>query len=115
MGLSQEHLGEQVGLTFQQVQKYEKAANRISASRLYRLAQVLNCSPGYFFEGLEENGQLPDVAPDDRALIEFMRSREAIELCMAFVRLEGADQRKAVLALLRSLGENRALSSLAQD
>ena len=53
IGLSQKALGDQLGLTFQQVQKYERGANRVSAARLYTIAQVLDCSVESFFEGLE--------------------------------------------------------------
>ena len=53
IGMSQERLGEQMNLTFQQIQKYEKGTNRIGASRLFQLAEVLNVPVGFFFEGLE--------------------------------------------------------------
>src|SRR3954468_5429255 len=59
LGVSQERLADQLGLTFQQVQKYERGANRVSASKLYEIARALQTSVAYFFEGLAstENGQ----------------------------------------------------------
>lgn len=64
VGLSQKALGDQLGLTFQQVQKYERGANRVSAARLYTIAQVLDCSVESFFDGLEAlNGKRSPPSP----------------------------------------------------
>lgn len=66
LGISQEKLGETVGVTFQQIQKYESGANRMSASRLCKIAMALNCVPGFFFEGLP----LSDTASKNTAPVE---------------------------------------------
>ena len=62
--LSQTEIAEKLGISFQQVQKYEKGTNRISASTLYRISRILNVQPNYFFEGLQD--EEPDAAEDDR-------------------------------------------------
>ncbi len=104
LGMSQEELGERLGLTFQQIQKYESATSRISAGRLYSLSQALGCSPEYFFCDLQFD---PDpasgsTAPGDR-VGELMCTHEGIDLCRAFARIKGAGVRKAVITFLRSL------------
>lgn len=63
LGLSQEKLGEALGLTFQQIQKYERGANRVGASRLYDLARVLDVPIGFFFDDMQEAAQKPAAAP----------------------------------------------------
>lgn len=65
LGLSQERLGDRVGLTFQQIQKYENGANRIGASRLYEFAQILDVTVEYFFEGIDDQGRTvePGIPP----------------------------------------------------
>jgi len=112
LGMSQEKLGESLGLTFQQVQKYEKGTNRIGASRLFELARILGVSVQYFFDelsGAEQsasgNGHgFAEPAGDDH-VIEFLNSREGIELNRAFVRIDDPRARRAVLELVRSLAD----------
>ncbi len=79
IGLSQENLGEAVGLTFQQIQKYERGANRISASRLYEFSTIVGVSPSWFFEGYQENA-IPSDEPNlcKRETLEFIRSYDRI-------------------------------------
>ena len=110
LGMSQEKLGESLGLTFQQVQKYEKGANRIGASRLFELARILGVNVQYFFEELAgQEAFLPDGAAGptepsgDDHLVEFLNSREGIELNRAFLRIEDPKARRAILELVRSL------------
>jgi len=115
LGMSQEKLGEHLGLTFQQVQKYEKGANRIGASRLFELARILGVGVQFFFEDLPgqgagaENGEaapgFAEAGGEDH-LAEFLSSREGIELNRAFLRISDAKSRRAILDLVRSLGEN---------
>lgn len=112
LGMSQEKLGESLGLTFQQVQKYEKGANRIGASRLFELARILGVNVQYFFEELsgpeaalaKGAGGFAETSGDDY-LIEFLNSREGIELNRAFLRIKDPRARRAVLELVRSLAE----------
>ena len=89
-GMSQEALGEKVGLSFQQIQKYEKGANRISASRLFELTRILEVDISYFFEGFETSGpylRMEDSAPIPK-FIDFVSSNEGMSLNRAFTRIK---------------------------
>lgn len=109
IGMSQEKLGEQMDLTFQQIQKYEKGVNRIGASRLYQLAQILDVPVQFFFEGAPiseaTNGSGGgNCASENEAFIyEFLSSREGLELNRAFVKIGDAKVRRSVIDLVRSL------------
>lgn len=103
LGLSQEKLGEGLGITFQQVQKYEKGTNRVGASRLQHIAELLNAPIPFFFEG----GPGPVVNPNDVAmnsLTELMSSKECIALATAYNAIDDRRVRQSVLNLVRSLG-----------
>ncbi|HEY1243958.1 MAG TPA: helix-turn-helix transcriptional regulator [Hyphomicrobiaceae bacterium] len=112
LGMSQEKLGEKLGLTFQQVQKYEKGINRIGASRLFDLAQVLGVSVQFFYE----EAPVPEVrsmtagsvanGPDEHSIVEFLRSRDGLELNRAFVRIPDLKARRAIVDLVRSLAND---------
>lgn len=110
LGISQEKLGEQLGLTFQQVQKYEKGVNRIGASRLFDLSRVLSVPIDYFYEeapGLASGAAAaPGMAerPSDTFMFEFLNTREGLELNRAFARITDPKTRRAVVDLVRSLG-----------
>ncbi len=112
LGMSQEKLGEKLGLTFQQVQKYEKGINRIGASRLFDLAQVLGVSVQFFYEEApvsEPKQTVPDgfaEKPDEHSIVEFLRSRDGLELNKAFVRISDAKARRAIVELVRSLAND---------
>ena len=104
LGMSQEKLGEAIGLTFQQVQKYERGANRIGSSRLFDLARVLDVPVSYFFEdmspsrikGLGEAKAGP-IEPDP------MVKRETLELVRAYYRIGDPAIRKRLFELTKSL------------
>ncbi len=109
LGMSQEKLGQKLGLTFQQVQKYEKGINRIGASRLFDLAQVLGVSVQFFYEEAPA-GEVHHLAadgfaerPDEHTIVEFLRSRDGLELNKAFVRISDTRARRAIVELVRSL------------
>jgi transcriptional regulator with XRE-family HTH domain len=104
LGLSQEELSAQLGLSFQQVQKYESGANRISASRLLDLGGALKCSFAFFFEGLPDLQKAAEANPYDQALTEFMGSRECLQLCLAFLTLDDDRTRRAVIGLVQAMG-----------
>lgn len=108
VGMSQDRLGQLVGLTFQQIQKYEKGANRIGASRLFQFATILDVPPAYFFEGLEgqpvesRNGRLLEpVVVADGQLPSF--SREDVELLRAFHQLRQPGMRRRIIDLVRAM------------
>lgn len=91
--LSLEELGRRVGVTYQQIQKYETGANRISASTLYRIARTFEMSPTYFFEGLDDNSQEADPVSD----------REALQSSIALRRIPDAEVRQRLRALIEAL------------
>lgn len=78
--LSQQELGNRVGVSFQQIQKYEKAMNRISCSRLYAIAEQLNAPPAYFFEGLQEEAQEEFLLTANRHFVNLAMQIESLSL-----------------------------------
>lgn len=113
LGLSQEKLGEAIGLTFQQVQKYERGANRIGSSRLYDLSRVLEVPVGFFFEDMPStvaNGspaQQRGVA-EEKAVYEPepdpMARRETLELVRAYYKIRDPRVRKRLFEMTKALG-----------
>jgi transcriptional regulator with XRE-family HTH domain len=114
LGISQEKLGEKLGLTFQQVQKYEKGVNRIGASRLFDLAMVLNVPIQYFYEDAPAGEARVPPSPGfaerqpDPYIFEFLNTREGLELNKAFARISDPKTRRAVLELVRALSSDEA-------
>jgi transcriptional regulator with XRE-family HTH domain len=112
--LTQEKLANLVGLTFQQVQKYEHGSNRISASRLYEIAVALQVPVSYFyedlppeiptFEGMAEAGQDPIEGHDEESEAT-MSSRETADLVRAYYRIEDSKKRKKILDLIRAMAD----------
>ena len=109
LGISQEKLGERLGLTFQQVQKYEKGVNRIGASRLFDLSTVLGVGIDFFFQdapaGEARVQPTPGFAeaPADGHILEFLNTREGLELNKAFARIQDSKTRRSILELVRAL------------
>ncbi|KUL95043.1 Cro/Cl family transcriptional regulator [Bosea sp. WAO] len=107
-GVSQEKLGEALGLTFQQVQKYEKGANRISASRLQQIAQMLEVPVSFFFEGAP-SGDAPEGGFADMAattyVSDFLATSEGVQLTKAFVRIKSSRVRRRIVDLVEALAE----------
>lgn len=97
-GMSQTELGAKIGLTFQQIQKYEKGANRIGAGRLYQFADILGVPPSFFFDGLSN----VEAANHDPAQTS-MLSRDAMELLRAYNGIQNDTVRRRVLALVKSM------------
>jgi transcriptional regulator with XRE-family HTH domain len=106
VGMSQGKLGEALEVTFQQVQKYEKGANRIGASRLQQLARVLEVPPSFFFDGAP-NGELNVNGfhePDSSAyVVDFLSTNEGLQLNRAFAAIKDPKVRKKILDLVQSL------------
>ena len=114
VGMSQEKLGDLLGLTFQQVQKYEKGVNRIGAGRLFEVARILGVPIDYFYEGLEEQGGSPPGFGEPEGappVMEFVSSGEGLQLSLAFMKIKDAKVRKRVLDLVKSLAEEEAEKS----
>ena len=108
IGMSQERLGELLGLTFQQVQKYEKGVNRIGAGRLFEVARILGVPIQYFYESVSDQlASAPGFAErDSPPVIEFVSSGEGMQLSLAFMRIKDPKVRKRVLDLVKSLGDD---------
>jgi transcriptional regulator with XRE-family HTH domain len=110
LGVSQERLADSIGLTFQQVQKYERAANRVSASKLWEMARVLKTSISYFYEGLGDPSvaEPPEAAGDRQSVHDFLLTPEGMELAAAFPKIRRARVRRRILDLARALAEDSA-------
>ena len=110
IGMSQEKLGDQLGLTFQQVQKYEKGANRIGASRLYQISQTLGVPVDYFYEGLqlEEDGSQQGFSEGKAGSFDLnmLSTSEGIQLNSAFFSIRDAGVRKRLLDLVKTLAQS---------
>ncbi|MGQ0531383.1 MAG: helix-turn-helix domain-containing protein [Caulobacteraceae bacterium] len=108
LGLTQQQLAESIGIRFQQIQKYECGANRVTASRLYELAVALNVPVNYFFEGLQSLDAAPNATPgapaNDRDLIaaDVLSQKETLELIRAYYKL-GERPRRRLLDLAKAL------------
>lgn len=102
MGVSQEKLAEALGITFQQVQKYERGANRVSASKLWEIASALKTPVAYFYDGLSDRDAV--VAQRDAAQ-EFMLSTDGIELMACFPRIAEASIRRKIVELVRVVAD----------
>lgn len=100
LGVSQGRLGRQLGLTFSQVQKYEKGSNRIGAGRLFEIATFLGVPVSYFFQGLNGAEQMAVALPSD---VEGPVQQEVQQLIEAFAAIPERDTRASVLALVRTL------------
>jgi transcriptional regulator with XRE-family HTH domain len=100
--LSQTDLGKALGLTFQQIQKYERGANRISASKLHQLAEVLQVSPDHFFKGLDENDNFVGSSVPDFGT-ELAQNADAIALMSAFKRIKSKDMRRVIVGMVTEL------------
>ena len=114
LGMSQEKLGELLGLTFQQVQKYERGANRIGSSRLFELGQILDVPVSFFFDDLPESAgpvggyTIPGLG-EERAAFEHadealpLDKRETLELVRAYYRIADPAVRKRLFELAKAL------------
>ena len=113
MGMSQEKLGQALGVTFQQVQKYEKGTNRIGAGRMQQISEALRVPIGYFFEdapvlstGVDGAATgLADGTPQAPFETDFLASPEGIQLNRAFVRISNPDVRRQIVALVRTIAD----------
>lgn len=104
LGLSQSALADSVGLTFQQIQKYERGANKISASRLYQFSCLLDVDIDYFFGTVMSNDDCDELLPvgaDDPA-----RMREVLSLVRAYYSIDSTDVRQSIFELAKALADN---------
>ena len=109
LGLSQEAVGKQIGVTFQQIQKYERGINRMGASRLYDFAKALGVQVAYFFEGfgdyVVEDGVSASAAEPGTAAFEHesVNNRETLEVMRAYYRIKNPAVRKRIIDLIKAM------------
>ena len=107
-GISQERLGESLGVTFQQVQKYEKGSNRVSASRLQHIATMLGVPVSFFFDGAPSSEQAL-AGVNDRAseyVSDFLLTSEGVQLLKAFSQIKNNRARRRIIDLVEALAES---------
>jgi transcriptional regulator with XRE-family HTH domain len=109
LSVTQEKLAENLGVTFQQVQKYERGLNRISASRLHQTAQILDVPVTFFFPEVEaaDPATRADAGEDGSEVMSFLSSPEGLELNRAFSQIKDTGIRRRVLDLIRSMAAAR--------
>jgi len=112
LGMSQEKLGEELGLTFQQVQKYEKGANRVSASRLYHMSQILGVPVQFFYDDMQiaaSGAKTPGMAENSTGSIvmDFLGTSDGIQLSRAFSELEDPVVRRRIIDLVKALANSK--------
>lgn len=123
LGMSQEKLGETVNLTFQQIQKYERGANRISASRLWELSKVLDVPLLFFYDGLETIAQAMNPAtgfsesekPAYGEDTSHLTRRETLELVRAYYRIADDETRKRIFDMVKAIGAAAAIVEIPKN
>lgn len=100
--MSQTELGDKVGVTFQQIQKYERGANRIGASRLWSLCEIFSAEPNFFFDGLGDDQAAPNPLAQDN-WSEKLLSKQNHKLMMSFDNIDNGETRAALLRLCTAL------------
>lgn len=106
LGMSQSHLGDALGLTFQQVQKYEKGTNRISASRLQHISDIFQVPVEFFFEGAPHvRGQdhAQTDAPSPQYVADFLATSDGLHLTKAFMHIQNARLRRSIVTLVEQI------------
>ena len=105
LDMTQDVLAKALGLTFQQVQKYEKGANRISASRLQHLCKILNVPVSFFFEGVPQTNGTPDPVEggEAAAMTDLLATPDGIALVTAYTRVRDLKVRRAIIALVEQI------------
>ncbi len=106
LGLSQEKLGERLGITFQQIQKYEKGTNRVGASRLQAMSDALEVPVAYFFPeaGPQQSGGMKEESAT--YMMEFLSTSEGLDLTRAFTKILNPKVRRKLVELVRALAES---------
>lgn len=108
LGMSQEKLGESLGITFQQIQKYEKGTNRVGASRLQNISSILNVPVSFFFEDVPGEGSSSGAsgmaeASSSNYVVDFLSSSEGLQLNRAFVKIGDPKVRRKLVDLVKAL------------
>ena len=104
--MTQETLADLIDVTFQQVQKYERGSNRISASKLFAIADALEVPINYFFEGLDDTGETSVAEGSEHNIQSFLRTSEGLELAKLFPRIARGPLRRRILELVRAAAQD---------
>ncbi|WP_455477157.1 helix-turn-helix domain-containing protein [Bartonella sp. B41] len=112
LGLTQEKLGEKLGITFQQVQKYEKGTNRIGASRLQAIAEIMDVPVSYFFDKGIGIQYIEGFSENDSVFMDFCSSNEGIQLMRAFTNISDSKVRRKIIDLAKALSEENPTDKL---
>jgi transcriptional regulator with XRE-family HTH domain len=107
LGMSQEKLGEALGLTFQQIQKYEKGTNRVGASRILQISEVLQVPVSFLFEG-GPRGSVPAERFSDGGVSDFLATSDGLALTRAFTRITDAKLRRSIVDLVEQIAAREA-------
>jgi transcriptional regulator with XRE-family HTH domain len=102
-GMSQEKLGDALGLTFQQVQKYEKGTNRIGASRLQHIASIQQVPISFFFEGAPGSSHVLEEAPSSAYVSDFFATSDGLALTKAYMHIQNAKLRRSIVDLVKQI------------
>ena len=110
LGLSQEKLGEKLGITFQQIQKYEKGTNRIGASRLQQISGVLGVPVAYFFEDAQGEAMTTSGFSDKKGdyVADFLATSEGLQLTKSFMKVKDPKVRRRIVDLVASIADEHA-------
>lgn len=108
MNMTQEKLGESLGVTFQQVQKYERGTNRVGASRLWNISRVLDVPISFFYDGLENGFEYAQASENEQMPIiyDFINSSDGVAFAKAVSRIKNKAVRRQLLELARSLADD---------
>lgn len=117
LGMSQDKLGEALGLTFQQVQKYEKGVNRIGASRVFEIARILDVPIQYFYDDFDGGAgrSFGFAESDDSSFMALLHSPEGVQLCRHFSAIKDPKVRKRVLDLVKTLADGETEAAAASE
>jgi transcriptional regulator with XRE-family HTH domain len=113
LAISQGKLGDALGITFQQVQKYEKGTNRIGAGRLQEISHILQVPIAFFYEGTIDESALAKLEASTRSLAlldDFVSSSEGLRLVQSFMRIESADARRRIVALVQEIADRQNIA-----
>ena len=114
LDMSQDSLGKKLGISFQQVQKYEKGLNRVGASRLQEIADILQVKVSFFFEGINNgNGQSDESSNSADPVMTFIQSKQGLDLNKAFIKIKDDKVRDKAVQLIKAMAENDQLKKTA--
>jgi transcriptional regulator with XRE-family HTH domain len=107
LGLSQDKLAGKLGLSFQQVQKYENGINRMGSSRLHEVADILQVPVTFFFDGAPGQGKASSKGPSPAFVTDYLATSDGLSLTKAFMRIKSAKLRRAIVHLVENIADEK--------